>query len=106
MINAGELTKQITIQTSIGAQDEYGEASQTYADLATVWASIITTGGREFYAAQKQNAETTALFKIRYRRGIRTDMQIKYGRRIFEILAIADPEEKHEELLISAKEVI
>jgi hypothetical protein len=29
-----------------------------------------------------------------------------YGRRIFEILSIADPEEKHEELLLGTKELI
>lgn len=106
MISAGELNKQIILQVKTGAQDAYGEPAGTLVDLATVWASIITTGGREFYAAQKLNAETTAVFKIRYRRGIRQDMKIKYGRRIFEIISIADPEEKHEELLLSCKEVI
>lgn len=106
MINAGELDKRITLQAETGAQDSYGTPGGTWADLATVWAGIITTGGREFYAAQKVNAETAAVFKIRYRSGINPTIRIQYGRRYFNILSIADPEERHEELLISCKEVI
>jgi SPP1 family predicted phage head-tail adaptor len=106
MINAGELDKQIMLQKKTSIPDGDGYPVDTWHDLGTVWASIITTGGREFYAAQKTNAETTAVIKIRYRRNITQDMRIMYGRRIFEILSIADPEEKHEELLLGTKELI
>jgi SPP1 family predicted phage head-tail adaptor len=111
MINAGGLNKRITIQAKTGAKDSFGQTISSYADVATVWAEINTgqgrsTGGREFYAAQKLHAETEALFKIRYRTRINQAMRIKYGNRYFEIIHIADPKEKHEELLISAKEVI
>jgi SPP1 family predicted phage head-tail adaptor len=34
----------------------------------TIWAEAITTGGREFYAAQKLYAEMTVLFRVRYNR--------------------------------------
>jgi SPP1 family predicted phage head-tail adaptor len=105
MINAGELNKKIVLQTESGAADTYGQTGGTWADTVTVYAQIITTGGREFYAAQKTNAETAAVFKIRYR-AVTTQQRIKYGNRIFQILSIADPEEKHSELLISAKEVV
>jgi SPP1 family predicted phage head-tail adaptor len=105
MINAGELNKKIIIQTESGAADSFGQPEGTWSNTVTVWAAIITTGGREFYAAQKLNAETVAVFKIRYR-AVTTTNRIKYGTRIFQILSIADPEEKHCELLISAKEVV
>ena len=60
----------------------------------------------EFYAAQKLNASTTAVFRTRYVVDIKTTDRIKYGDRIFEILFINDVSEKHIELLISAKEVV
>jgi len=95
-----------------GAKDSYGQKVESWADVATVWAAVLTegmgrsTGGREFYAAQKLHAETEAVFQIRFRRRINTAMRIKYGNRYFGIIHIADPKEKHEELLVSAKEVM
>lgn len=108
MMRAGELNRRITIQHITGTTtNDYGEKISTWGDLATVWASVITTGGREFFAAQRLNEETTAVFRIRYRSDIDPTMRIKYGNRIFEILPpINDVNAKHVELLISAKEVI
>jgi SPP1 family predicted phage head-tail adaptor len=62
-------------------------------------------GGR-ILRAQKVIAQTTALFKVRYNTSITTLHRIKYGTKIFEILSINDVDAKHEELQISAKEVI
>lgn len=106
-MRAGELNRRIVIQIPKVTRDDYGDTNETWEDFATVWAEIITSGGREFYAAQKQNAETSAVFRIRYREGLNTRMRIKYGHRVFEILPpINDVEGKHKELLISAKEVM
>jgi len=106
MSGSGKKTQRVTIQAETGGQDTYGQAGGTWSDLATVWAEVITSGGREFYAAQKTNAETSAVFCIWYRSGLNTTRRIKYGRRIYNIISVVDPEESHIELLISAKEVI
>jgi SPP1 family predicted phage head-tail adaptor len=106
MICAEELNRRVTIQSKSGSQDSYGQPGETWSDIVTVSASIITTGGREFYAAQKLNAEISAVIKIRYRTGLDVKMRVKYGERYFSILSIADPEERHEELLLSCKEVV
>lgn len=106
MIDAGDLNKSIYIQMCTVIRNGYGEPIKTWIDKKKVWAGITTTGGREFYAAQKQNAETSAVIKIRYRKGIKTDQRIRYESRIFEILACIDVEERHDELLLYCKEVI
>ena len=105
MLNAGEFNRQITLQRAVYVYDSKNEKIATYADDVTVWAGIVTTGGREFYAAQKLNAETTALFKIRYR-DVSGTMRIKYGNRTFEIISINDVDAAHVALFISAKEVV
>jgi len=71
-----------------------------------VWVKIITEGGREFYAAQKMNAEVTAVFQIRYFPGLTVKHRILYGSRVFNILFINNVGERNEEYLVSAKEVI
>jgi len=105
-MGAGKYNKRIALQIAQVVQDTYGQPIESWVDIAAVWANIITSGGREFYAAQKMNAETTAVIKMRYRAGMHTRFRIKYGNRYFEILSIADPEEHHESLLLSCKEVV
>jgi len=103
-MRAGELNRQITLQNKTIVND-HGDATEAWQDVATVWAAVITTGGGEFYAAQRLNAETSVLFKIRYR-AVDTTMRIKYGDRFFDILSINDVDAKHEELQLSCKEVV
>jgi head-tail adaptor len=44
--------------------------------------------------------------RCRYRRGLTTDMRIICGTRRFSIVSIIDWEERHESLLIMAKELV
>ncbi len=107
LINAGELNIQISIQAEYGPADTYGQPGGSWADIATVYASMIQEGSREFYAAQKVNAEVTAVFKIWYIRGIHSRMRIKYGSRYFNILSEPDnPGQRNICLLMATKEVV
>lgn len=104
LIRAGELNRRITFQIKTVTYDSYNAPIDVWVDTSTVWSGVITTGGREFYAAQKLNAETSCLFKIRYAANISPLMRIKYGNRIFEILSINNVDGMNVELQISAKE--
>ncbi len=42
---------------------------------------------------------------IRYRTGVKPANRLLYGKRIFNIRSVADPEEKHRELVIMAQEL-
>jgi SPP1 family predicted phage head-tail adaptor len=104
-MEAGKLRHRITIQQKILSRDADGYAQETWTDLKTCWARKITTGGREFYAAQKVNGETTAVFVLRYTPGITREMRVKDGNRFYDI--IAPPNEvdgKHEELQLLTRE--
>lgn len=104
---AGDLNIQISIQAKSGAKDSFGQSGDTWSDIVTdVWASIQETGGREFYAAQKSYAETTALFKVSFVNGIRTTMRIKFGTRYFNILGVNNIKQKNICLLLAAKEAV
>lgn len=99
------MTKRITIQADTGSQDAYGQPYGTWTTIATVWGKIITSGGREFYAAQRLNAETTAVVEIRYRTNVTTANRILYNTRKYDILSVVDVEERHIWLQIACKEV-
>lgn len=100
---------QITFQENAPVKDSFGqevESWQNVSDLTDIWASMRTSGGGEFYAAQKVNAETTALFKVRYLTGIDTEMRILYNGKTYQILNVNDVNEQHEFISISCKAVI
>jgi len=106
MLKAGELNTRITILRETKTYDEYNAPVPVWVSAETVWAVVITTGGREYYAAQKLNAETSAVFKIRYTSAINVRMRIKLGNSTYAIISINDVDNKHTELQISAKEVV
>lgn len=107
-MEAGKLNQRITIQKHKGVTyDDYGAPVIEWEDLRSVWAEVITQGGGEFYAAQKINAETEALFRVRFADDISdTRMRIIYRTRTFDILRINEVDGKRRELLLAAKEVV
>jgi len=105
MIRAGDLNQRIIIQQATIARDTYGAEIQTWVTYAAVWASKQHKSSREFYSAQKTNAEITELFIIRYRNNITTKMRISYNGRYYDILGADDPDGGREEIWLIAKAV-
>jgi len=94
------------VQSKVTTYNSYNEPIDAWSDGSTLWFGIITTGGGEFYAAQKLNSTTQVVFKTRYNNHIKVTDRIKYDNRIFEVLSVNDVDEAHIELQIAAKEVI
>lgn len=106
-IRAGELNTWATFRRSTKLKSTSGQVVETWADACTVPAKKETTGGGEFYAAQKKNAETTALVTVRYTQKIDDRMRLKHGNREYEILPpINDVDNAHIKMLVSCKEVV
>ena len=103
MIEAGKLNKRIELLAVTYVRSTTGGMPKTYTSKGTVWAEYVVKGGREFYAAQKINAEVTALFRIRYRTDIKPDWRVKYQNREFDVTFIDDA--TLGELMIHAKEL-
>lgn len=106
MANAGKLRHRITIQEHVTGQDEFGQPRDDWRDVTTVWAAVEPLRGREYFAAQQVQADVTARIRIRYRKGIRPEMRSLYDGRLYDILSVIDPEERHQELQLMCREVI
>jgi SPP1 family predicted phage head-tail adaptor len=103
-MEAGKMNTRITIQTATDTVNANKTKTTTWADSFSVYSEMVTNAGGIFYAAQKLNYETQAVFRVRYTTRITRKNRIKLGDRIFTILHINPVDKK--ELQISAKEVI
>jgi SPP1 family predicted phage head-tail adaptor len=105
--NSGSFRHRITFQEFGETTDSDGFSIQDWKDVKTVWAMIKTIQGREFYQAAAVQAENTTRFVTRYTTGINNKMRIKYGERIFDIVAPPiNDDEKNITLTIITNEVI
>jgi SPP1 family predicted phage head-tail adaptor len=105
-MEAGKLNRIITVQSVTATYNDNRTKNEAWADSFKVNAEVVTSGGGIYYAAQKQNMETTAVFRVRYTSRITRENRIKYEGRIFTILHLNDVDGKRAELRISAKEVV
>ena len=75
------------------------------------WGAINPGRGREFESAKAQHAELTHVVTLRYESAIDTawrqsNIRLKYGERIFNVLTLVNKDERDRELLIYCEELI
>lgn len=108
-INAGQLTTRLTIQRRVETADDGGGQTIAWTDVMTVWASVATSGGREFVAAQARFPELTHLVTIRWRPGITAKHRLRYlssfADTVYAIHGVMDPELRHEQLQLLCTEI-
>lgn len=104
-MRAGNLNRLITIQSKTVTKDTFGQDIETWGDNFQIWASVTTTGGGEFYAAQKLNSEISILFKVRYTSSITVLDRIIYDNKTYGILYLNNIDGMRKELQIACKGV-
>lgn len=65
-MDSRKLDRKIILQRATTVQDETGQEIQTWADLATVWASRRRASARETLAAAEVSAAITDVFECRW----------------------------------------
>lgn len=64
-MDAGELDRRITLQRAAETDNGYGTVTDSWTDIATVWAKLMPLSGAERLAAAENAAFANARFKIR-----------------------------------------
>ena len=75
----GRLRHRVTIQSVSETRNSIGEAIETWATFATVWARIDPLSGRQLLAANQLDEPVAARMKMRYLSGLRGKMRIVHG---------------------------
>lgn len=109
-MNAGDLSRKITIQQLTTTTNENGFPEETWADFATVWDNKRGLTGREYYQAAAVQSESDVVYTIRYSNTtiqITSAMRIIDGTQTYEIKAPSIDKNGHKRWLeIRASEVV
>ncbi|MDQ7790142.1 MAG: phage head closure protein [Clostridia bacterium] len=107
-LSPGDLTRKVRIQRkAVTGKDALNADIIDWVDVATVWAEVIDLSGREFFASQQFNAETTTRVRIWYRPGIDATMRVLDGSRILPLVSPPiDPEGRKWEWVLMCKEAV
>lgn len=104
-MRSARLRHTVTIERNVTVQDAYGQKVEQWQTLANVWAGVEPEKGREWFAAQQINAETTALILIRYRTDVDTTCRVLHDGTVYQIMAVIDPASRRRELQLMCKAV-
>ena len=105
-VRAGEYRNYITIQTLATTQLSDGSSSETWTTQISLWAKIHPISGREYYSAQQTQAELTHNIYARYTPGVAPEDRVLWGGRTFNILEVINVDERSEEMILRAKELL
>lgn len=92
MISSGLLRERVTIQAPTEQQNQFGEATVTWSDVATVWGSVQGLSAREYLAAQQVDSVITHKIRIRFFEGLTHSHRIVWRGRIMEISSVLERE--------------
>jgi len=96
-LRAGELNRQVKIQSRTVAADATGDAVQTWADVATVWAKLSPLSGRELFQAQQVQTDVTHRVLLRHRPDVALSTAHRLvtveGSRVLEIASVVNVED-------------
>jgi len=108
---AGEFNRRIEVLEAGLSKNSYGDQEQDWDNPGVVarrWVKFEQSSGREFVTAQQQVSDMTHMLRMPFdaNLGIKPHHRLRSNARIFEILAIDDVGDAHDELRILCREKV
>ncbi|MCU7917071.1 MAG: phage head closure protein [Candidatus Thiodiazotropha sp. (ex Epidulcina cf. delphinae)] len=97
---SGNLRHKITIQRATVTRSNSGQAVKNWGDVATVRADVYSISGREFFDADQVNSDVTLKVVVRFINGIDPGMRVVHNRRIYDIKAVLNQENRRRPTLL------
>lgn len=101
-MRAGKLRERITFERRLPTLDGYGEEQGEWSALVSNWpADVSPLIGREYFASQQTQSDTTVPIVCRYASeisGVTVKDRIKHGSIYYDIKSIIDVNSMHREL--------
>jgi SPP1 family predicted phage head-tail adaptor len=108
-MQAGKLRHYVQWYSTTQARDSYGDSITSYSLVGNLWARIEPLAGRELMHAQQAFAEATYRITARYDSALSADVTDTIywtsQTRRFEVLHIANADERNEYVVMLCKEL-
>lgn len=105
-----KMNKRITIQRYTDVEGEWGQTTNDWKDWKTIWASINSLFGREFWQAREANMENTINITVRYSRSLKDidtrEYRISWDGKYYDIIHVDNPQFSNKYLIFKCVEVI
>ena len=105
-MRSARLRHAVSLQRNVTVQDAYGQKVEQWQTIASVWAGVEPSKGREWFAAQQINATTVAMVLIRHRADVDTTCRVLHDDVVYDIEAVIDPDTRRRELQLMCKAVL
>lgn len=92
MIVTGPMRERVTIQAPAGQQNPFGETTLAWADVATVWASVMGVRASDYFAAQQAGVIITHKIRIRLFPGLTDKNRLIWRGKVLEISSVLERE--------------
>ncbi len=89
-MRSGKLDRTITLQAFTSSVNDFGTPIETWVDVATMRAERVETGTEEFVRGMGSEAETQAVFRVRWRDGVTVANRIIFEGRAFNIKRVEE----------------
>lgn len=99
------LNQRVALQSPTATKDAAGQAVESFATVATVWAEVSPLTGREFEAAMATNSEVELKVIMRYYSGLSTRWRLLHGTKVYRILAVLNLSSLKKDLKLLCKEL-
>lgn len=86
--------------------DNNDETTIVYKTVDTLYVSVTTSGGREFWDAKKRQPTLTHQVDARYDARIKPKMRLVFGSQVLDIEAVYDPNQRGQQTLMFCTEVV
>ncbi len=108
MINPGKYRHPIVLQSPLNdsTRDTFGRRTGTPVSGISVYAEKTDWTGDESREGGRETASVVTRFRIRYREGISTTMQVIDGNDVYDILSVLDFDGTRRELTLNCRKVV
>jgi SPP1 family predicted phage head-tail adaptor len=103
-MRAGNLRHRVTIQrVALATADSYGQQTEEWSDVATVWAEVRSLNGIEGWKAKQIQPEASVQVLMRYTSDLTPADRLLYGTRYLHPVSVL-PDVRNTQLTILCRE--
>ncbi len=105
-IDPGSLNHELLLEKASIVVTETGELNESWSEIASLWAQLEPIGAGPRLLGEQVLPEVTHRITLRHRTDIASNMRLRKGTRIFQILTLHDPDETGRYLVARVREEI